>query len=75
LVTPLNRGSVVESDFFIELKKFDVQERKKDKLFASHVTQECEANDRVILSFLQQVQGFARPTTGGPDQGRTLGTT
>ena len=60
-----NRGLVVESDFYTKLKKLDVQEGKKDKLFADHVTQVCEAHDWVILSFLQQVQGFARPTTEG----------
>ena len=31
-----NRGSVVESDFHTKLKKLDVQEGKKDKLFADH---------------------------------------
>jgi len=59
-----NRGSVVESDFYTKLKKLDVQEGKKDKLFA-HVTQVCEAHNRVIVSFLQQVQGGTRPTTEG----------
>jgi len=29
---------VVESDFYTKLKKLDVQEGKKDKLFADHVT-------------------------------------
>jgi hypothetical protein len=35
-----NRGSVVESDFYTKLKKLDVHERKKNKLFADaeHVT-------------------------------------
>ena len=33
-----NRGSVVQSDFYSKFKKLDVQERKKDKLFADHVT-------------------------------------
>jgi len=33
-----NCGSVVESDFYTKLKKLDVQEGKKDKLFADHVT-------------------------------------
>jgi len=46
-----NRGSVVESDFDAKLKKLDVQEENKDKLFADH----CEAHNRVIVSFLQQV--------------------
>jgi len=60
-----NRGSVVESDFYTKLKKFDVREEIEDKLFANHVTQVCEAHNRVIVSFLQQVQGGTRPTTEG----------
>jgi len=60
-----NRGSVVESDFYTKLNKFDIQEGKKDKLFADHVTQVCEAHRRVIVSFFQQVQGGTRPTTEG----------
>jgi len=60
-----NRGSVDESDFHTKLKKLDIQEGKKDKLFADHVTQVCEAHTRVIVSFLQQVQGGTRPTTEG----------
>ena len=63
-----NRGSVVESDFYTKLKKLDVQEGKKDKLFADHVTQVCKAHNRVIVSFLKQVQGGARPTTEGSRQ-------
>jgi len=61
-----NRGSVVEfneSDFYTKLKKLDVQEGKKDKL--SSGTQVCEAHNRVIVSFLQQVQGCTRPITEG----------
>jgi len=57
-----NRGSVVESDFYTKLKKLDIQEGKKDKLFADHVTQVCEAHNQVIVSFLQQVQGGTGPT-------------
>jgi len=60
-----NRRSVVESDFYTKLKKLDVQEGEKDKLFANHVTQACEAHNRVIVSFLQQVQGGTRPTIEG----------
>jgi len=60
-----NRGSVVQSDFYTKLKKLDIQEGKKDKLFADHVTQVCEAHNQVIESFLQQVQGGTRPTTEG----------
>ena len=41
-----NRGSVVESDFCTKLKKLDVQAGNKDKLFADHVTQVCEAHNR-----------------------------
>jgi len=59
------RRSVVESDFYTKLKKLDIQEGKKDKLFADHATQVCEAHNRVIVSFLQQVQGGTRPTTEG----------
>jgi len=60
-----NRGSVVEGDFYTKLKKLDVEEGKKDKLFADHVTQVFEAHNRVIVSFLQQVQGGTRPSTEG----------
>ena len=60
-----NRRSMVESDFYTKLKKLDVQEGKKYKLFADHVTQVCEVHNRVIVSFLQQVQGGTRPTTEG----------
>jgi len=44
---------VVESNFYTKFKKLDVQEGKKYKLFADHVTQVCEAHNRVIVSFLQ----------------------
>ena len=53
-----NRRSVVESDVDAKLKKLDVQEGKKDKLFTDH----CEAHNQVIVSFLQQVQGGTRPS-------------
>jgi len=52
-----------ESNFYTKLKRLDVQESKKNKFFADHVTQVCEAHDRVILCFFQQMQGLARPTT------------
>jgi len=48
-----------------KLKKLDVLEEKKDKLFASDVTQVYKEHNRVISSFLQQVQGGARSTTEG----------
>ena len=60
-----NRRSVVESDFYTKLKKLDIKEGKKDKLFADHVTQVCKAHNQVIVSFLPQVQGGTRPTTEG----------
>jgi len=60
-----NRGLVVESDFYTKLNNLDVQEGKKDKLFADHVTQVCEAHNRVIVSFIQQVQRGTRSTTEG----------
>jgi len=56
---------VVEIDFYTKLKKLDIQGGKKDKLFADHVTQVCQAHNRVIVSFLQQAQGGTRPTTEG----------
>ena len=60
-----NCGSVLQSNFYTKLKKHDIQEGKKDKLFTDHVTQVCEAHNWVIVSFLQQVQGGTRPTTDG----------
>jgi len=48
-----------------KLKRLDVQAGKKDRLLTDYVTQVCAAHDQVILSFNQQVQGFARPTTKG----------
>jgi len=57
-----DRESVVESDF--HTKKLDVQEGKKDKIFADHVTQVCGAHNLVIM-FHQQVQVLARPTKEG----------
>jgi len=58
-------GTVVESNFYTKLKKLDVQEGKKERLCAEHVTQVCKAHDPVIVSFLQQVHGLARPNTEG----------
>jgi len=55
--------SVTESDSYIKLKKLDVQEGKKDRLFADHMTQICEVHDQVILSVLQQMQVLTRPKT------------
>ena len=40
---------MVESDFYTKLKKLDIQEGKNDKLFADHVTQVCEAHNRVMM--------------------------
>jgi len=60
-----NCETVVENDFYTKLKKLDVQEGKKNKLFVDHVTQVCEAHNREIVSFLQQVQEGTRPTTEG----------
>jgi len=56
-----------ESDFYTKLKKLDVQKGIKDKIFAVHVTQVCEAHNRrrVIVSFLHLMQGGTRPTIEG----------
>jgi len=51
--------------FDIKLKFIDAQQDKKDKLFADYVTQVCEAHNRVFMSFPQQEEGGARPTTEG----------
>ena len=66
-----NRGSVVQSDLYTKLKKLDVQEGKKDKLFADHVTQVCEAHNRVIVSYLSR----CKEARGQPqrDRGRMNG--
>jgi len=48
-----NCRSVVPRNFYTKLKKFDIQEGKKDKLFADHVTQVCEAHNWVIVSLIQ----------------------
>ena len=58
-------GSVDESDFDTKLKKLDIHEGEKKKLFADHVRQVYKAHNQVIVSFLQQVQGGTRPTTEG----------
>ena len=41
-----NRGSVIESDFYTKFRKLEIQEGKKDKFFADHVTQVCEAHNQ-----------------------------
>ena len=41
-----NFARTPESDFYTKLKKLDVPEGKKDKLFADHVTQVCETRQR-----------------------------
>jgi len=46
-----NHGSVVESDFYTNLKQLDLQEGRKDILFDNQVTQVCVAHSGVILSF------------------------
>ena len=45
--------------------KLVAPEENKHSLFADHVTQVCEAHDRVTLSFLQQVKGLAHPKAEG----------
>jgi len=43
-----NRGSVVESNFYTQLKKLDVQEGEKDKLFADPMA--CDTGMRSVQS-------------------------
>jgi hypothetical protein len=58
-----NRGSVVEKDFYTKIKQLDLQEGKKDQIFANQVTQVYKTHNWVILSLLQQV--LARTTPEG----------
>jgi len=48
-----NSRSVVESDLYTKLKRFDVQEGKIHRPFADHVTQVYEAQYQVIVTFLK----------------------
>ena len=52
---------MVKSNFHTKLKKLDVHEEQKNRFFADHVKKVCEAQNQISLSFLQQVQGLARP--------------
>jgi len=44
-------------------KRLMYKKGEKDKLFAQHVTPVCKVHNQAIVSFLQEVQGGARPTT------------
>ena len=48
-----------------EVSRHQGHDTKGGILFADHVTRVCEAHNRVIVSFLQQVQGGTKPTTEG----------
>ena len=61
----------VETDFYTKLKKLDIQEGKKDKLFADHVTQVCEAHGWLCPSSSRCKEVRGQPQK---DRGRTLGT-
>jgi len=67
-----DRGSVVESHFYTKLKMLDVQEGKKDKLFADHVTQVAKRT----LGCLRPSSSRCKEVRGKPqrDRGRTSGT-
>ena len=41
-------GAVVEDDFYIKLKRLNVQARKRDKILLAHVERICEAHDTVM---------------------------
>ena len=58
-------GSVMENDFYAKLESLGVHVGGNDKIFIDHVTQVCEVHDRVILSFLQQIQAFSKANTKG----------
>jgi len=50
------RGAVVKDNFYIKLKRLNVQAGKRDKILAVHVQRICEANDTVMRSYYQQIQ-------------------
>jgi len=50
------RGAVVEDNFYIKLKRLNVQAGKRDKILAAHVQRICEAHDTVMRSYYQQIQ-------------------
>ena len=61
-----NCGLVVESDFYTKLKKLDVHEGKKDKLFADHVTQvflhTLQLTALLLKSFRLRLHCYTLPT-------------
>ena len=55
------RGTVVEDDFYNNLKRLSVQVGNRAKILAAHVQRICEAHhqrhDTVIQSYYQQIHG------------------
>jgi len=51
------RGAVVEDDFYNQLEKLNVQAGKRDKILLAHVHRTCEAHDKVMRSYYQQIHG------------------
>jgi len=51
------RGVIVEDDFYNKLEKLNVQAGKKDKILLAYVQRICEAHDKVMRSYYQQIHG------------------
>ena len=49
------RVAVVEDDFYNKLEKLNVQAGKRDKILLAHVQRICEAHDKVMRSYYQQI--------------------
>jgi len=51
------RGAVVEDDFYNKREKLNVQAGKRDMNLLAHVQRICEAHDKVVRSYYQQIHG------------------
>jgi len=65
--------SVVESDFYTKIKKLDVKEGKRHKLFSNYVLQVYKAHNQVRMC---ASSSRSKEVRGQPqrDRGRTSGT-
>jgi len=54
------RGAVVEDDFYNKLEGLNVQAGKRDKILAAHVQRICEAHDKVMRSYYQQIHTISK---------------
>ena len=47
----------MEGDFYNKLQKLNIQAGKRDKILLAHVHRTCEAHDKVMRSYYQQIHG------------------